>query len=106
MKNFWKKVRYKLIKLLGGYTSLDCTPVEVKKITPNIITLESCQLFPADRYNNSEPFKGFAKEATTKSLLGYIVEYVDSHNCADVEYVPEMDSVRVRVRLKVVESYE
>ena len=103
MKRLWKKIRYKLIKLLGGYTSLDCIPIEVKKITPNIITLESCQLFPADRYNSSEPFKGFAQEATTKSLMGHLVEYVNTHNCTDVEYVPATDSVRVRVRLKVVE---
>jgi hypothetical protein len=88
---------------LGGYTSLDCIPVEVKKITPNIITLESCQLFPAVRYNDSETFKGFAKEATTKSLMGHLVEYVNTHDCTDIEYVPETDSVRVRVRLRVAE---
>jgi hypothetical protein len=106
MKNLWKKIRYKLIKWLGGYTSLDCIPVEVKRITPKVTVLESCQLFPTKRYEDSEFFRRFAAEATSKSLMGEVMEFINTHSCIDSEYVPELDSIRVRARLKVVEWNE
>lgn len=106
MRKFFKKIRYKLIRWLGGYTIPDCVPVEVKTITPNVHVLESCQLFPKARYESSEPFRGFAAEATAKSLMGEVVEFINSHDCIDSEYVPELDSIRVRARLKVVEWNE
>ena len=103
MRNLIKSIKCKLIKWLGGYTELDEVLVKHSYQSNNFVIIESSQLFPYRRFIESDTFKGYAKEVTIKSLIPEIQAYIETHDCIEVENVPDVDCVRMRIRLKLGE---
>jgi hypothetical protein len=107
MRNLFDKIRKTLIKWLGGYTEQTIEVVETKTVRlsdKDIITLECSPLFEARRFKDSESYQRFAKEAAIQSLSAELMEYMRTSAKFTTEYVPELDSIRLKAHIEMVNS--
>ena len=73
IKDLWTKVKYKLIKVLGGYTFPPVPPKIVKKVECNIVPVNASWIVNKDRYDKGSGYREYVKLELARILAGQII---------------------------------